>query len=148
MEETPLCQVEGCNNKAEKIDRWYKAKCAPCKRAGRPLPEGYQRKRRPKGDKLTRPKAANGAGNIQNGYRYIGGRAEHRLVMEAHLGRKLERFENVHHINGDKLDNRIENLELWTRPQPSGVRARDLVADIVRLYPDLVKEELEKQSPV
>lgn len=52
---------------------------------------------------------------------------EHRMVMSDLLGRPLARNENVHHINGNRADNRVENLELWISSQPTGQRPGDLV---------------------
>lgn len=52
---------------------------------------------------------------------------EHILVAEAELGRYLLPDETVHHRNGVRDDNRPENLELWTRPQPSGIRVSDAI---------------------
>lgn len=63
------------------------------------------------------PNATNSKGRI----------AQHTFVMSEHIGRPLTKLESVHHKNGVRNDNRIENLELWHKGQPAGQRVEDKI---------------------
>lgn len=123
----PICTIDGCSNPHKArgyCDNHY---------------ENWIRTR----DPLTQKRAPNGSGTLckHHGYRSIcvGGKQvkEHRWLMEEKLGRKLLPHENVHHINGVKHDNRLANLELWSKSQPWGQRVEDKLAwarEIIALY--------------
>ena len=96
-------------------------------------------------------KREKGQGWIEDGYRriYRNGKHvyEHRIVMEEHLGRPLYDNENVHHKNGVRSDNRLENLELWITAQPYGQHVDDTVThalEVLRRYkPEALDESFK-----
>ena len=57
----------------------------------------------------------------------------HRIVAQELLGRPLRAGETVHHLNGNRADNRPCNLEVWAKAQPTGIRLKDALSQAVEL---------------
>lgn len=127
-----ICSVDGCERDRARGRVHCYMHYRRVAKYGTPGPAGPQ-------------KAPAGSGYTDaDGYRRIRvngvARDEHRFVMEQAIGRPLQPWENVHHRNGIRNDNRPENLELWVTPQPTGQRPEDLAAWVVERYPTLVLE--------
>jgi len=97
-----------------------------------------------------------GSGYITNhGYRMIskkhpnsskrGQILEHVYIMSEHLGRPLEKHETVHHKNGIRDDNRLENLELWSKSQPSGKRITDMLVWCKKFIEQYEKDDIFRE---
>jgi hypothetical protein len=126
------CEVVGCTEKSQESGLCG-SHAARFRKHGDVLAHVPLRKLGPRGE-----------GYIDgNGYRCINGEKEHRIIMRSILDRNLYPDEHVHHKNGDRQDNRPENLELWiVRRQPAGQRVADRVADAIeildRYAPDML----------
>lgn len=68
------------------------------------------------------------------GYNKKGNAKKHRLVVEEAIGRRLTKDEVVHHINGDKTDNRLENLKIMSRSEHSSFHRKDEKANGKHLF--------------
>ena len=132
----PICSVEGCGR-----TRHARGLCTTHiarMRNGQDLAPPVQRRGKPGAPIGHRYITKDGYAKVKiGGGHYI---FEHRHVYENLLGRKLHQTEKVHHRNGDRQDNRIQNLELCSTLQPPGQRVSDKLAyarEILAMYSDV-----------
>jgi hypothetical protein len=87
------------------------------------------------GIKKCKPKWSKDA----EGYRAFNKKRLHRVLMEKYLGKKLLTDEVVHHINGNKLDNRLDNLKVMSKSEHHKLHWKQMLKInsklIIKMYP-------------